>query len=113
LTDLTEDQKATASEFVMGLLGGEHAYRFEQFQKKNPAADAEVAFWEENMAAVLAYASPADPPKDVLNRVERTLFGSIERQSVPAGAPFPWKKLVLGVVMLKVTLVLLWYLANF
>lgn len=97
-----------AAEYAFGLLDVENISKVEKRLKGDVALTEDVAFWEERLAATLLGVRIAKPPKDVISRVETSLFGEAAHKAA-ARTAFPWKKFVVGVVVVKLSLLALWY----
>jgi len=111
LTAIADDKKVLAAEFAFGLLDGETLFNFEQRLKKDDALSDEVAFWEDRLSTTLMAAGRAKPPKSVLDRAELSLFGSV-RETSKSPARFAWKRLLVGVVVVKLSLLTTWYVVQ-
>jgi anti-sigma-K factor RskA len=72
---LSDEDRALAGEYAMGLLQGPEAEAARRREKTDLAFAAEVAFWQEQLAGLHAQTDPVTPPARVLDRIERDLFG--------------------------------------
>ena len=90
--------------------------------KQDRSLAEDVAYWEDSLVSTLLDVEAEVPPKDIMQRVESSLFGSPEKQTNPFfgqrrghadnGKAFPWKKFAVGVVVIKLTLVSAWYISQ-
>lgn len=100
-----------AAEYAFGLLDGEALFNLEQHLRKDNEMSGEVIFWEDRLPTTLFAAGRATPPKDVLDRVELSLFGSV-KETRKKPARFGWKRLLVGVIVVKLSLLSIWYVVQ-
>lgn len=108
---MANDKKVLAAEYAFGVLDREDLFNLEQQMKKDDALSNEVAFWEDRLATTLMAAGRARPPKDMIDRVELSLFGSV-KETGGAPARLTWKRLLVGVVVVKISLLSTWYVVQ-
>ena len=69
-----EDEWVLTAEYVLGLLTPEEAAAYEEVLAVDPDLRAEYAFMAERIARLTDDLPDATPPRDMLARIERTLF---------------------------------------
>lgn len=78
-----EDRSVAAGEYVLGTLAEADRHAFEQALGGDARLRAEVAYWQDRLLALTGHTTPAAPPRDLWQRIERRL-------SPPAAAPVSW-----------------------
>lgn len=68
-------QSAEIAEYAMGLLGGAERAALEARLASDPALRAELADWQERLAAMTDEVAPVNPPERVFAGLEQRLFG--------------------------------------
>ncbi|WOI55228.1 hypothetical protein [Palleronia sp. LCG004] len=77
---MNEEEKALAAEYALGLLDDEEARRMTRLREDDPALGAEIAFWQEQMASLLASVEPIAPPPRILDGIEGRIFDDAHHQ---------------------------------
>ncbi len=72
--DETEEFKALAAEYALGLLSPAETAAFEDALSGDPDLRDLYALWAEDFAALTAGIDPVEPPKRVWQNIETTLF---------------------------------------
>ena len=88
-----DDDAALAAEYAMGLLEGEEARQARARSLSDPVFAAEVAFWQERLAALADEVEDASPLPAVKGALEARLFGAAERPGGWLSGAGLWKGL--------------------
>lgn len=80
--DMSEEDRALAAEYVLGLMDDAIARAFEQRLTLEPALRDQVAAWENDFAALTDAIPEVAPPASVWANVSREVFGAPERSSL-------------------------------
>lgn len=86
-TDLPDDDRARAGEYVLGLMDADDARAFAARMAEDPALAAEVARWQEEFAPLAGEAAPVMPPARVWRATSARLFGTSRRAWLAWGLP--------------------------
>ncbi|MGH1426128.1 MAG: anti-sigma factor [Pseudooceanicola sp.] len=89
--DISEDDRAMAGEYVLGLLDAPIARAFEDRLTREPALRALTAQWADDFAAMTDTIPEQSPPPAVWRAVQAQVFGTPQRVSF-------WSRLGLGAV---------------
>ncbi len=79
-TDKSDDDRALAGEYVLGVLPPEEARAVSARLATDPDFAALVASWQDDLAGLADEIAPVDPPARVLRATERRLFGARRRR---------------------------------
>ena len=99
-TELPEDDRALAGEYVLGLMSQDEAAAFAARMRREPALAALVVAWQEDFAQLTDEVDEVAPPSRVWRKLDRRLFaGTRGPRWLLAGIP--------GVLAAALALVLL------
>jgi anti-sigma-K factor RskA len=87
-----EEDDALAAEYVLGLVTQEQRAHCELRVLGDPAFSASVADWRSRLAPLDDYYPAVQPPTSLRVRLEKQLFGSVERHGLWSSAGF-WRGL--------------------
>ncbi len=98
-TDLPDDDRALAGEYVLGLLAPDEARAFAARLADDPALAAEVARWQEGFAPLAGEAAPVMPPARVWRATSHRLFGTRRRGWLAWGLPLAAAGLAIALML--------------
>ncbi|MFW2542574.1 anti-sigma factor [Primorskyibacter sp. 2E107] len=79
-TDQPGDREALAAEYVLGLLSGDEAARFESQMAEDPELEQDVAAWAEYFTRFTDSVDEVTPPPQLWRRIEAAAFGRETRK---------------------------------
>jgi len=81
-TDIPDEPGGLASEYALGVLGGDELRRARELERTDSAFRREVARWRGRLAPMLDEVDAADPPPSAWNAIERRLGGAADGGNV-------------------------------
>ncbi len=86
---LSEDAKASAGEYVLGTLVGDERRQFEARLATDPALQAEVYAWQDQLLTLALRVGPVEPDPKAWTAIERGLVGpgAAERPALTTAVP--------------------------
>jgi anti-sigma-K factor RskA len=78
-----DDSRATAAEYVLGVLSSAERRSFEERLGREPSLMAEIEFWEERLSGLASGVRPVSPPPRIWTNIEQATAPPPEPDAAP------------------------------